>query len=287
MTHHTLGLIRHGAISRLAGTAGLLLLTVAVAGAFELTLEGWEPVGEPVQYGADTLWEYINGAADQYLAYGFQELTHSEWKRNDTIIIVDAYELGTPLQAFGLFLAQAPAPDQRVAIGAGAALSLPYQALLAKGRMYVRVEFYEGPVGREQGLEVLTLLERALPGTSTQPADFRRLPAAGRVPGSEGYARESYLGLRELRDLVHATYTAEWGEYVVFSLLAEDEAERQVVWNRIAAKWRASDNSPAFLYREVPYQGFVGVIQTPEGLMGAGQCPDASRLAARLRALTE
>jgi len=34
-------------------------------------IKGWKPVSDPLIYTADNLWEYINGAAEQFLSRKF------------------------------------------------------------------------------------------------------------------------------------------------------------------------------------------------------------------------
>lgn len=36
--------------------------------------DGWEALDQEYRYGPDDLWQYINGAAELFLDYGFQEL---------------------------------------------------------------------------------------------------------------------------------------------------------------------------------------------------------------------
>ena len=48
----------------------------------------------------------------------------------------------------------------------------------------------------------LRKLAAALPGSDGLPAAVQALPAKGRVAGSEGYARESYLGLSDMKNCI-------------------------------------------------------------------------------------
>ena len=40
----------------------------------EKDLEGWKKDGEALSYTADNLWEYINGSAETFLMYEFEEV---------------------------------------------------------------------------------------------------------------------------------------------------------------------------------------------------------------------
>ncbi|MFH1943375.1 MAG: DUF6599 family protein [bacterium] len=68
--------------------------------------KGWSWHGMPKHYSAGNLYEYIDGEAELYLKYGFQEMatmTYFWGSVDDTSFIVDIYDMGTPLDAFGLY----------------------------------------------------------------------------------------------------------------------------------------------------------------------------------------
>ncbi|MFQ6115583.1 MAG: DUF6599 family protein, partial [bacterium] len=56
---------------------------------------GWSWEDSPMHYYRDNLFEYINGAAELYLAYGFKELVSVIYlleKRDEESIVVDIYD---------------------------------------------------------------------------------------------------------------------------------------------------------------------------------------------------
>jgi len=46
-------------------------------------LESWTLVDSPQVYHPENLFEYINGAAESYISYGFKELIVAEYKVRD------------------------------------------------------------------------------------------------------------------------------------------------------------------------------------------------------------
>jgi len=69
-------------------------------------VKGWRWEGEPFHYTPENLYDYIDGEAELYLTYDFQELATLTyvWKNSeDTSLVVDIYNMGTPLNAFGLY----------------------------------------------------------------------------------------------------------------------------------------------------------------------------------------
>jgi hypothetical protein len=246
-----------------------------------LAIDGWTPQGEPATYDAAGLWELINGAADTFLSYGFEEVTVQNYGTGDVIASISVYDMGRPLNAFGIYRTEAPASEAALPIGTEAVVSPPYQCLLLKDRYYVKVEVSEGEFDQVTGESLVTAIADALPGEAGLPPEFEALPTAGMVPGSSQYTREALFGLAELNQCVHAAYTDEAGtEYRAFVVLetAEDS------WEKLASLWQETklDGEPV-LFREVPYSGLVGVIQSDGTIIGIADAVDQAQLLEQLR----
>jgi hypothetical protein len=250
-----------------------------------LEIEGWIPQGEPATYGADGLWELINGAADTFLAYGFEEVTVQRYSQQGVTVSIAAYDMGTPLDAFGVYRTEAPAEEPALQIGAEAVVSPPYQSLLLKDRYYVKVEAYEGEIDRATGEALVSAIAAALPGENGLPAEFAALPSTGMVPGSARYTRESLFGLSELKDCVHASYTdGSGGEYQAFAVL---DGSADEVWALLESEWQALElDGTSVRFREVPYSGLVGAFRSDSQLVGATGAVDEAQLLERLRLIS-
>jgi hypothetical protein len=171
------------------------------------SVPGWVWQGEPRSYAPDNLYEYIDGAADLFLAYGFQEAAVADYQRagdEGHWIIVEIYDMGAPLHAFGIYTAERPPHVKRFDAGAQA-----YQAdgmvALWRGRYYAKVLLVQGNDAQAQR-SLAALTGRLLPGSLEMPAELKRLPAEGRERGSERYTRVGALGHKFLTDAVSADY---------------------------------------------------------------------------------
>jgi hypothetical protein len=68
----------------------------------EVTAWKWD--GKEMRYNSKTLFKYIDGAAELYLAYGFQNLTVRRFeKSNQPPIILEFYEMASSEDAYGVF----------------------------------------------------------------------------------------------------------------------------------------------------------------------------------------
>jgi hypothetical protein len=81
-------------------------------------IEGWKWDGKETRYNSRTLFDYIDGAAELYLAYGFQNLTARRFERlNRPPLILELYEMASSEDAYGVFSFERQ--DEAVGIGQG------------------------------------------------------------------------------------------------------------------------------------------------------------------------
>ena len=250
-------------------------------------LEGWTRTGEVLTFDADNLWEYINGAAELFLEYDVQTCRTADLSSGDLTVTVDLYDMGTPLNAFGIFVRERPAAGAPLPDATEAVVSPPYQALLLKDAMYVKLNAIEGELSETAGRELLEALAATLPGQTAYPAQLELLPQNGKVAGSEGYKREGFLGLTELTHCLYAEYSDEGDEtYQGFVMLPGPGSSPASAWEALAGEWDSIEHEGrTILYTEVPYRGLAGVVQTDRSLVGVAGAADQDELLKRLESL--
>ncbi len=255
----------------------------SVAGGVEITwqdITGWTPAGEAVTYPAEKLWEVIDGAAEQYLSYGVQGLSTCDLAQGDLLVTVSIYDMGSRLNAFGIFGSERSEPDTINTIGSAASLAPPYQALMWKEEYYVKVEVYQGKLDEDTARELLSVLADRLPGSTQAPPELHLLPKQWLVAGSGGYTASGYLGLGELNHCLHARYElADGKEYRVFVLLPESRKSITAIWQELILAWEPATNTTDLaLYRKIPYQGVVGVFLTQRGILGVADAESVEEM---------
>jgi len=260
----------------------LVLLSVLVACAQAPVtdfpeIEGWGSPTAVDSYDADSLWEFINGAAETFIQYGFQGLETAELSRDGTILAVSIYDMGSALNAYGIYRTELPDGVEPLAIGAQAIVSPPYQALMAKDRFYVKVDVHDGAVDDAIGRAVLESVAGSLPGSDGMPDEFAALPKKDRVPGSERFTREAFLGLRELERCVSVDYA---GGPTVFAVLPSAGSDADAAWQELSSKWEAldADGGADVLAKKVPYTGLVGVARKGDAIVGIVGAEDEADL---------
>jgi hypothetical protein len=140
--------------------------------------ESWKWDGKGMNYNSKTLFSYMDGAAELYLAYGFQNLTVRRFERSGRPpIIVELYEMGSSEDAYGVFSYEHQ--DETVEIGQGSEFG---GGLLRfwKGNYFVSVYAEGEGADVESGiLNVGKAVANAIPATGLEPK------LVGYIPGMD------------------------------------------------------------------------------------------------------
>ena len=233
-------------------------------------IKGWTVNGDIITYKPDNLWKYIDGAANLYLEYNFKLLKLREFQKNDTIVMVEIYDMGSPIDAFGIYSTERPDDTDLLRIGTEAVVVPPYHALMLKNRFYVKVMIEQGELDQKNGEGILRDIAAFIPGKTDFPDELKLLPEKNRVPGSIKYATKGYMGLSEINNLVFADYKDPDGkEFRAFVLILPDKEKADETWKNLSEKWKSeTQNNRTVLYREVPYEGLIGVVKTNDRITG-------------------
>ena len=227
--------------------------------ALTASVPGWQQLGPTEEFTAQTLYERINGRAEQYLAYDVEGLTCISLAASDgtdAFIDVYVYDMGSPLRSFGIFSVER-APDEPVVdLGRGG-----YRAgashFLWHGRYYVQVmpSDHAEPFERA-ALAVATQLVEGLPDAGEPVQGSHLLPAAGRVPRTERFLLRDALSL----DFLANTWTAQYlyGDVEVASFVSPQTSPEEAV--RVLQSYRGylMDFGAATEYD--PGAGSAGVV---------------------------
>jgi hypothetical protein len=161
---------------------------------FPLEVGGWKWDGKKTHYNSRTLFDYIDGAAELYLAYGFRNLAVRRFEKpGQPPLIVELYEMGSVEDAFGVFSFERQEED--VGIGQGSELG---GGLLRfwKGRYFVSLYAEGEGAGIEKAIvDAGRIIANSIPETGSSPAMIRLLPGeeAGLMKMSIRYLRNHIL----------------------------------------------------------------------------------------------
>ena len=152
----------------------------------------------PELFNAENLYEYINGAAEAFIAYDFEQLVHQIYLVGGTEITVDIYDMGTLEDAFGIYSSERGRGSEFLTIGtegyrAGDVLNF------TQDRYYVKLSaFAEAGDASSLLRDFSESVSRLLPVDRGLPETFALLPTTGLVSHSQTYVKRSPLGHRFL-----------------------------------------------------------------------------------------
>lgn len=66
-------------------------------------IPGWTPDGDVATYDSDTLYDLVDGQADAFFAYNFEQVAVRSYIGQDNVLRIEIWQLATPADAYGLF----------------------------------------------------------------------------------------------------------------------------------------------------------------------------------------
>jgi hypothetical protein len=222
-------------------------------------LKGFKKTMNYPVYLPENLWDYINGAADAYLAYGFADLHVAEYKKGKSVIKLEIYRQGNNTMAFGIYSTERSPSFHYLNLG-----SQGYSADGAfnffKGNYYVKIRTYSKNESVLKSAETLAhKIADLLPGHPEMPSALALFPPEGKKINEETYINESVLGHKFLNKAFRATYMTGSEEFAIFIL---DSDTAKVTRKTVDAFLKATGTDPVdsetgrFMFKD----GYNGTI---------------------------
>ncbi len=230
--------------------------------------KGWSWEGMPKHYSPDTLYEYINGEAELYLTYGFKELAMLNYfygDSEDSAFVVEIYEMGSAVNAFGLYSNYRRPGYQYSQIGTEAVVS-NYSIRFLQGRYVVDLKAADDSDHIRQAMRMVAIkLSDRIDDPAEFPSILGFLPVEGQIEKTVSYQARDMLNQSFLPAGISAQYLISDEEitgFIVFFPTIEDAASglRQI-------QMFYQDEGADFIKSDVPgdegfgvqtkYHGFV------------------------------
>jgi hypothetical protein len=155
-------------------------------------------------FNTDNLYNLVNGQADAFFAYGFEQVAVGNYENTDGASLrVEVWQVGTPSDAYGLFSSLRSGTPVLVTTGSGEARegdADPGRRLdFWQDRYLVRL-FAPTELNDTDLTAFSTVVARALPNGGEPPSLLSELPLDGLVPHSDLFfhqeiSLQSYLWL--------------------------------------------------------------------------------------------
>ncbi len=188
---------------------------------------GWQWDLEPEIYYPETLFEYIDGEAEHYNDYNFVEMvsaSHSRVEDQYASFTIDIYDMGSSLNAFGIYSSHRRPELTFEKIGEEAIVS-ELNIMFYKGRFFVQVsagsmEEVVTSAIKKQAEQLASRIEAAAP-----PVELALLPAEGQVPNTLKYLARGLLAQAAFEHAMEAGYNLPSGQCRAFIVLKESEEQ--------------------------------------------------------------
>jgi hypothetical protein len=184
----------------------------------------WESAGQDNVYDRETIFKYMDGGAEVYLAFDFRTVFVRKYKHaSGEEIALDVYDMGSPAEAFGIFSCDREDPEA----GIGQESEYGFGLLrFRQGRFFVSITAAGDEKRAEKAILELGKAVAPLLGPDGPPPDLLRcLPESGLKKNRTSYfhaavnlnnryfiSSENILGLGKDTDCVFAEYESSAAE---------------------------------------------------------------------------
>jgi hypothetical protein len=180
-------------------------------------LKGYKKTTEFPVYLRDNLWDYINGAADTYLAYGFIDLHVAEYKKGKNVIKLEIYKQADHTMAFGIYSTERSPTFRFQQLGSQGYMTSDGAINFFKDNYYVKIRTYSKDENTLKSAQSLaSIFSDMLAGSTEMPSALALFPQTGKKTNEETYINESVLGHKFLNNAYKANYESGNDVFSVF-----------------------------------------------------------------------
>jgi hypothetical protein len=167
-------------------------------------------------YTSDNLWDFIDGAADSYLGYGFIDAHVAEYKRGRENIKAEIYHHKDHTMAFGIYSSER-SPSFRFNNTGAQGYATDGSLNFFKGNYYVKLRTFSKKQATLQAEQALaTRIAAAIEGSDKMPEALALFPGEGKIANSEAFINENVLGHGFLSNAFKADYLSGPDNFSIF-----------------------------------------------------------------------
>jgi hypothetical protein len=267
--------------------AAWLLLSIVFAGGTARAQDyldchfvpGWEQTGAKRQYVSDNLYDYKDGGAEGYLAFGFVRMQGVDCKSGGDSLTIDVSEMNDADSAYGMFTANLDSRLPIAKIGMGGQVQ-PHSVLFAKGKYYVEIAEVAADPASDHSATMQALaskIEERIEGRTTTPETLEWFPKENLTSAS--LVPESVLGMRLLKRGYVAKYTVGQA-FIVLEASPESASEvMKKLREKFAGSSAAHIGDEAFQVKD-KYLGEMCIFRKGRYVAGYANMPEPTAAAA-------
>ena len=221
-------------------------------------LKGFKKTTSYPVYLPENLWDFNNGAADTYLAYGFINLHVAEYKKGKNVIKLEIYRLSDNIMAFGIYSTERSPTFHYVNLGSQGYIA-DGAINFFKGSYYVKIRTYSKNESTLKSAELLAHeVNDLIKGGKEMPSALSLFPAAGKKVNEETYINESVLGHKFLNKAYKANYESENDTFSIYIMESTPKETQKTVDAYLAAT--GTEATEAEIGKYMLKDGYNGTI---------------------------
>jgi hypothetical protein len=189
----------------------------------------WKIPEAPQDYLPETLFEYINGAAEIYLSYNFKELTVGQYEKGDSnaSLILEIYDMGNKKNSFGIYSAERYPDSQFISLGNQGYLEEETLNFIV-GKYYIKLLCFDSGVESANFLKFFSQeVVRRVKDKGNLPPALDIFPEQGLVRNSEKFILRNFMGYSFFHNGYLANYKLEDLEFDCFLIEGKDKEDAQ------------------------------------------------------------
>lgn len=242
---------------------------------------GWTATEPPRIYDPDSLFEYIDGAAESFLAYDFRKLIVDQLSPEGGkagSLTIEIYDMGASRNAFGIYGAERYPESRFIPAGTQGYYEDGSLNFLA-GQYYIKMMCFDcGPAAEDLLTGIADEIAAKIPDKPGFPSILAAFPRAGLVANSEKFILRNFQGLGFLQNGFQASYKIDGLEFECFVVENRNEAEgeaaaRRYLENFEKAGLQVKAAGPGSTFKD-KYLQHVFVARVDRFLAGVSRIPD-------------
>jgi len=190
---------------------------------------GWAMSQAPRSFKAGNLWEFIDGAADGYLAYGFEEVVSADYAQEGSGFqaVIDVYQMKDPLNAFGIYTQERNPEYPFLKVG-NEGYSGGTSVNFWTGPYYVKITTFDEKDALKQEMTKLAAAVAAkVKDPGAEPVEASYFPKANQVPHTIVYIPKDVLAQSYFSNGFEAKYKAGDKEFKMVLVSLDSAAAAQ------------------------------------------------------------
>ena len=240
---------------------------------------GWRQSGEIQTFIPKTIFEYINGAADLYLTYDFQELKVAEYlNEKKSSVLIEVYRHKTPTDAFGIYSQERLSDANFLDIGAQGYIEKNVINFMA-GSYYVKINsFHTGSDDQEIPIAFAKKVSENLGEKGALPSILSSFTEEGKKKNSEKFIAIKFLGYAFLHSAFTADYQLSGMKFKLFVIQGSGRDDCKDMLQKYLQQTGnpAKDVAEGYYRLSDPYHGKIDLQWKGRNIWGILNMSDAS-----------